>query len=554
MIQAMRRLQFVLAMVLAVVCLLCVVGEAQTAEGALAGNEFAIAGVVVSTLGGAPLAQVRVTITNAKNPKDSQSQVTGEDGRFAFQVKVGKYALQGAKRGFMTGNYEQHGQYSTAIVTGAGLETTGIVLKLAPLAMLRGKVLDESGDPVRMARVTLWREDNSLGVSRVAVFRTDMTDDQGTYEFSPLDAGTYFVSAAAAPWYAVHPPSPVSEVKAEQPVVVDRGLDVVYPTVYYAGATESDEATPIPLRGGDRVEIDLHMMAVPALHVIFRNEGKDPSRFMMPRLQKRAFDGFEPPSQRTGPDIQPIGPGVFEMIRAPGNYRVYLNGPSENSRVSEVDLTQDHQELEASSGEALGQVKALVHVQGREDLPRELYVVLRDARRKTAGAAQVDSHGEADFRGVAAGTYEVIAGTQGGVYVASRVQAEGQEGASKTVKVTAGQTLSVSILLVEARGRVDGFAKKGGKGVAGAMVVLVPRHPEINGDYFRRDQSDQDGSFSLQQVAPGTYTVVAIADGWDLDWSKPGVIAKYAAHGETVSVPDSKQPVELREVVEVQGK
>src|SRR5579864_2916215 len=236
-------------------CLTCV---AQETGAGPAANEFAIGGVVVSTLGGALLPLTRVTITNAKNPKDTQSQVTGEDGRFVFHVKAGKYALQGAKRGFMTGNYEQHGQFSTAIVTGAGLETTDIVLKLAPLAVLHGKVLDESGEPVRMARVTLWREDHSVGVSRIASFRTSLADDQGTYEFSPLNAGTYFVSVVATPWYAVHPPSSVGEDKSVLPVMVDRGLDVVYPTTYYAGATDSDEATPIPIQGGDRVRSEEH--------------------------------------------------------------------------------------------------------------------------------------------------------------------------------------------------------------------------------------------------------------------------------------------------------
>ena len=33
------------------------------------------------------------------------------------------------------------------------------------------------------------------------------------------------------------------------------------------------------------------------------------------------------------------------------------------------------------------------------------------------------------------------------------------------------------------------------------------------------------GTFSLQDVAPGSYTLVAIENGWDLDWSQPGVIA-----------------------------
>jgi hypothetical protein len=87
------------------------------------------------------------------------------------------------------------------------------------------------------------------------------------------------------------------------------------------------------------------------------------------------------------------------------------------------------------------------------------------------------------------------------------------------------------------------------------MVVLVPKDPESHRDLFRRDQSDQDGSFSLQSVIPGTYTIVAIENGWDLDWSRPGVIAHYAQHGQPVTVPDHTQKsMHLPDFVEVQPR
>jgi len=81
------------------------------------------------------------------------------------------------------------------------------------------------------------------------------------------------------------------------------------------------------------------------------------------------------------------------------------------------------------------------------------------------------------------------------------------------------------------------------------MVVLVPKHPEANLELFRRDQSDLDGSFVLQGVIPGTYTVIAIVDGWDLDWSRAGVLAKYAGHGQTVVVPPAGSHAVLPPVV-----
>ena len=115
--------------------------------------------------------------------------------------------------------------------------------------------------------------------------------------------------------------------------------------------------------------------------------------------------------------------------------------------------------------------------------------------------------------------------------------------------------MSLSVNLVAGSGVVEGVAERSGKGVAGAMVVLMPKDPENNHDRFRRDQSDLDGSFSLQNVIPGTYTVVAIADDWDLDWSRAPVISSYAAHGRKVVVPgQGKEAIRLPEPIEVQAK
>ncbi len=156
-----------------------------------AGSSFKIAGVVVSANSGAPLARTRVSIINTRNSRDSQWMFTAEDGRFEFnQVGAGKYSLQGARRGFIAGAYEQHGQFSTAIVTGAALDTENLILRLVPVAMISGKVLDESGEPVRNASVRLYRENHNLGVTRINPISNSFSDDRGYYDFWPVIPGS----------------------------------------------------------------------------------------------------------------------------------------------------------------------------------------------------------------------------------------------------------------------------------------------------------------------------------------------------------------------------
>ena len=116
-----------------------------------------IAGTVVNAVSGSPLAQTRVSIQDARNPQNTQWTITSDDGRFEFgQLPPGKYAVRGAKRGFIGAGYEQHEQFSTAIVTGVGLDTEHLVLRLAPVATLSGKVLNEAGEPEPGASVSLY--------------------------------------------------------------------------------------------------------------------------------------------------------------------------------------------------------------------------------------------------------------------------------------------------------------------------------------------------------------------------------------------------------------
>jgi hypothetical protein len=261
---------------------LCLLGgptgtAAQTAS--VHGNGYKIAGTVVSKTDGHPLTRARVTVRDTKDPQKFESQVTADDGKFSFTgVPAGKYSLTGARRGFITASYDQHEQFSTAIVTGADLDTEALVLRLAPAAVISGKILDESGEPVRQASVMLYFDDHSSGVDQIRQARGAQTDDQGAYEIPSLSPGTYFLSASAKPWYALHPQSdPAGSRRKGSPEATanfDRSLDVAYPLTYYPDVTDADSAAPIPIRGGEHVQVEIHLNPVPSLHLRFSRAGK----------------------------------------------------------------------------------------------------------------------------------------------------------------------------------------------------------------------------------------------------------------------------------------
>ncbi|HXX27816.1 MAG TPA: carboxypeptidase-like regulatory domain-containing protein [Terriglobales bacterium] len=513
---------------------------------------FRIAGKVVNALVGTPLARARVTIVDTKNQQKTESTVTSEGGSFEFLgLAAGKYELNGAKRGFISAAYEQHERYSTAIVTGAGLDTEHLVLRLAPDALLMGTVLDESGEPVRRATVSLYREDRQAGEERIRKVRTEITDDQGSYEFFPLDSGTYFVSAVATPWYAVHRSR--TDQRLGRPAV-DPSLDVAYPEAYYKDATEPDAASPIPIQGGDRLEADIHLNPVPALHLILRWGNRD--QYYSATLQRPAFGGMDSVPNE---EWQTAFAGESEIAGiAPGAYTVRVREMGPDGKNSTVDLNlelkDDWQEIDASRAEPASKLKASLRIVGGEKLPQPLSVGLRNSKLRVVAWQEVNSKGEVELDDVAAGKYEVLIQAPQRTYSLVHISSGDAETAGDTINVAAGRSLDVSLLVAAGTTNVEGVAERNGQPVAGAMVVLVPKDPESNRSLFRRDQSDLDGSFSLANVIPGSYAILAIDHGWDLDWASPTVIRAYSQHAKTIRVGDSQGSMHLPDAVEVQGR
>jgi protocatechuate 3,4-dioxygenase beta subunit len=522
---------------------------------------YRIAGTVVSKTDGHPLTRARITLRDAKDPGKFESLVTSEDGRFEFTgIPAGKYELNGRKRGFISASYDQHEQFSTAIVTGAGLETEFLILRLAPVAIIAGKILEESGDPVRRAQVSIYYDDHSSGVDQIRQFRATQTDDQGDFEFASLIPGTYFLSANARPWYAMRPGSdyqaqPLDADSQPSPNTTNLApsLDVAYPLTYYHDVTEADSATPIPIRGGERLQVEIHLNPVPALHMRFRVHNNSNQGNIFPRLEQPAFDGS---TFLEGDVVRTVSPGLVEIAGIPaGRYNVQFYGAGAGTQMNGIDLSRDGEEIDTSAAEAFCSVKISVQLSGESPLPGRLFAGLRSTHRAMAGAQPVNAKGEADFQQIAPGRYEVLFWGTAMPYSVSHISAEGAEVSGHSFTVAPGSSASVSVTLVGGNINVEGTAMRAGKPVAGAMVVLVPKNREGNRDLFRRDQSDLDGTFSLYNVVPGSYTVLAIENGWDLDWSQPAVIAAYASHARTIQVGNaSGRTLRLDEAVEVQSK
>ena len=84
------------------------------------------------------------------------------DSNFAT-CPAGNFRWRARGANFLVTTYQWHEGFSTAIVTGAGLETENLVLRMIPFGSIAGRVIDEAGEPVRNARVKLYMRNQQFG-------------------------------------------------------------------------------------------------------------------------------------------------------------------------------------------------------------------------------------------------------------------------------------------------------------------------------------------------------------------------------------------------------
>ena len=525
---------------------------------------YLIAGVLVNWVTGQPVAGASVAIAPTAQGTDreiSRTVITGGDGRFAFAgLSRGKYSLMAAAHGFMLQYFERHGNYATAIVAGPDLDSEHLVFRLQPDASVEGQVNDENNDPVQNAMVRLFQQSMEDGRQRTIPMNQGQTDDQGQFRIGHLAPGTYYLAVSARPWYAQNNRATLRQ-KSNNPDADARSaqeaaaLDVTYPLTFYPNSPDSAGASPIVLHPGERGTADVVMRAVPSLHLRIRtsNSGSagGPGMVGFPRVSQRIFDGyldsvFNAPESSVEPgvvDIAGLAPGHY-VIEMPSSKGVNDKGANRGG-YREVDLAGDI-ELNPNDSSGFASVGGSILFEGAQRVPKGLAMRLLNEETGENFGSEISDKGQFEFEGVKPGRYTVVLQSGGG-YFLRKMSATGAKLAGRTLEI--GSSSSVHIAATVARGlaQVDGVAVRGGKPFSGAMIVLVPQDAANNSPLFRRDQSDSDGTFTLPNVVPGQYTVLALANGWDLEWGNPAVLQPYLKGGEAVQVTgEGKLQIEVR--------
>lgn len=92
---------------------------------------------------------------------------------------------------------------------------------------------------------------------------------------------------------------------------------------------------------------------------------------------------------------------------------------------------------------------------------------------------------------------------------------------------------------------VKGVVHANGKPIPGAFILLFPAEELGDRRTFIPYQSDLDSSFECKDLAPGSYGIVSIDGGWDLDWQKESVLTRYLPGAITIKVTDVPAGVQI---------
>ena len=516
---------------------------------AAAAQSWQISGKVVDARSGQAVPRCVVEITPTDHRSQSLSFETGDDGRFEFRgIPLGKYELSAARRGYLTQSYQQHDEFSTAIAVGPDRVSDDLLFHLTPQAVFYGTVNDEAGEAIRRAQVRLYEDRERDGIRSTQQRQTVITDDRGMYEVANIPPGNYFLSASAQPWYAgpangQHSPIGFNNT---QPVAVNSALDVAYPLTFYPNAINSDDAIPIPIRGGERIEANMTLNAQHAMRLQLPLTRSGDGGFGVSMAQN-VFGQLE----QLPTSIQLNNEGGVEISGVlPGQYEVTLTRSEGQSPPVSTHFTADiadgATQLAADSGG--GEVTVSGKVTSLDNKIRFAGISLVALHPQRSYFAQLNDTGDFTLQ-VPPGEYQVI-GQIPQMYLA-RVTSPDTLVKGRMVQVKAGSATRLEIVAGNGYGQVEGLAERNGRPASGVMILLAPEDAKDNRILFRRDQSDSDGTFLLFNIIPGRYRLLAIDEGWELDWADPNVLAAYLKRSIAVRVDAHDK---LKQTVEVQDR
>ncbi len=486
-----------------------------------------ISGQVVTAAESAPLKSSRIVLIQQDTTSHSShssvfAATTDSDGRFEIKkIAPGRYSVFASHAGYLTQQYQARGVSVGALLTlTPGQQVNKAFFRLVRAAVVTGRIVDESGEPVAKLAVIALRklsaeekEDWGPQDSKMQLIGSSATrtDDRGEYRIFGLKPGEYYVKAGeadASPFFGLDQDDSTSWT-------VRNNLGNQYAAIFYPGVVQLDQAQSLQLGPGEEVEADFTMRNVKTVEVagrVIAADGKPATGYV----------NLEVPETRSGVDELSTSTGTKGefSIRGvpPGSYVLSAQQHDENGfHMAQQKLEVGNDNLDSvviafSKGSTIpGRiVPASVSANGS----RHFQILLEPASESdnsSFAVAKVKQDGSFQITDVSDGNYALrISGIEQGWYMKS-ARLGAQDVLQKGLALEqgfSGETLE--IVLSSASALLEGTVTQQDQPVAGAQIRARPE-PETVYNRARSASAitDQNGHFTFDPLAPGKYQVTA---------------------------------------------
>jgi protocatechuate 3,4-dioxygenase beta subunit len=486
-----------------------------------------VQGQVVSAATGEPLKAAQVILIERSEGEHPEG-LTDSSGHFVITgVPAGAYHFRAVKPGYVEQAYHPDAAGPAALLRLApGEKRDKVLFRLARAAVIVGRIIDETGEPLvgvqvvgLVSKISVL-DQGQLATAGLTPFQIAFTNDLGEYRLYNLPPGAYYIAASDA---RVH----LGVLGGERPPrglgLGTGGFSVVtgeHPLLYYPGVTRPSEAQNVRVSAGQEARADLSLRPVKMVTVSGRvvdANGRPAAQWVVHlRPQANVAEARENVDETT--DAQ----GRFEIRKVlPGSYTISADVRVDDNQREDTRYWTE-QQIEVAGDDVSGlqlqlsgdlEISGKVNTAGGEKLDTfSRLLALEDETDSIQGQASAYPNKDGTFTvlHVRRTTYRLRYWLPDGWYV--RTATFGSQNVQENgLRLAGGDTgHSLEITVSPAVAQVEGLVLRGDDPVPGAMVKLFPDPDNpFHNIWPQTTWTDPNGHFVMKNIAPASYRAMA---------------------------------------------
>jgi hypothetical protein len=476
------------------------------------------------------------------------SAFTDSEGKFKFDaLPAGPITVQAVKPGYLAED-DFASRSPKGFSLQLGPEAPPAVLKLTPEGVIFGQVTDENGEPLEGFSVSLiYRNPISRGLLRNPRLRA-VTDDEGRFRIAGLHLGTCFL--------AIRPTEGPARTSGK-----DADVPQGFAPVFYPAAADMHSAMPVKVRPGIPTPVNFSLKREPFLRLSGTVSGYRPEQQVAlnlqdslgdPRPQQIAFDSS------TGDfHTKWIPPGAYVLsAQTYAPVSADASSPVSSARQSIIassNLSGIHLVFQPTVDIPVV-IRGLPSIAAENESSPVVMLLLLAKGQTSPGTSHYATTANRPPDAPSGPTALAVAGVEPGTYDVNATVYRGSSAYLESVTWgstdllrdplildSSGAVPSIDVVVREGAATVSGTVISGDQPTSAAVVVFPPGQYPTPSFAF----AGPDGAFQLQNLAPGTYRVIALDNYASLDLENQSILRSVSSKAQEVTLAP-KQTVSLR--------